>query len=88
MPLPSVQKDAPIGAGESISHSDVTFAQVYGLRCGVGMPVFLNAASYEASERRNGPNSWKRPYVDGAPGPPLYQIVTGMSFQLGAIAQM
>jgi len=39
LPLPSEQYDAPIGAGESISQSDVTLAHVHRLYCGVGSPV-------------------------------------------------
>eukprot|EP00965_Chrysotila_dentata_P238196 6202352-Pleurochrysis_carterae.AAC.3 len=28
----------------------------------------------ESAVSRYGPNSWKRPKVDGAPGPPLYLL--------------
>jgi hypothetical protein len=89
VPLPSVQNEAPMGAGESISHSDVTFAQVYLFGRGVGRPVFLKSSvAYDASESRKGPNSWKSPYVLGAPGPPLYHKVMGFCSQSGDMAQM
>jgi hypothetical protein len=51
--------------------------------------VCLYSAVVSDSEvRRYGPNSWKRPKVDGAPGPPLYQIESGLDCHAGAIAQM
>ena len=78
-----------IGAGESISQRLVAFAHVHGLRMGVGTPVALySSVKYESAVSKNGPNSWNRPKVDGAPGPPLYQIESGICFQLGASAQM
>mmetsp|Transcript_27634 Transcript_27634/g.88713 ORF Transcript_27634/g.88713 Transcript_27634/m.88713 type:complete len:234 (+) Transcript_27634:188-889(+) len=89
LPLPIVQYEAPIGAGESISQRLVTLAHVHALKSGVGTLVARNSAVRVESEvSRNGPNSWKSPNVDGAPGPPLYQIESGFSFQSGAIAQM
>eukprot|EP00962_Isochrysis_galbana_P053189 scaffold24646_cov129-Isochrysis_galbana.AAC.16 len=68
-PLPMVQKEAPIGGGESISQREASVRK-------------------ESEVSRNGPNSWNRPNVDGAPGPPLYQMVRGIFCQSGAIAQM
>lgn len=56
--MPSVQKDAPTGGGESISQSEVRFAHVHGLKAGVGTPVLrYSPVSIDLEFRRKGPNS-------------------------------